>query len=112
MKMVCSTPDYITPECQNLFNNLDGNKVMTQGLQVFADIFFVVILFYFFLCDALFLSQENIPCPASPEKLKPTKSKRLKQGKYIVLRSFHMYDSSLKMFLQFSIVFVEQVSIV
>lgn len=68
------------------------------------------ILFY--LCDALFLSQENIPCPPSPEKLKPTKSKRLKQGKYIFLRSFYMYDYSLKMFLQFSIVFVEQVPIV
>jgi len=99
--MVCSTPDYITPECQNVFNNLDGNKVLIDGLQGFVAIFFVVILFYF-LCDLLFLTQENIPCPASPEKLKPTKSKRLKQGKYFFLRSFCTYDSCLKMFLQFS----------
>ncbi|KNA17261.1 hypothetical protein SOVF_081540 [Spinacia oleracea] len=47
------TPDYITPECQNFFSDLDANK-------------------------------ENIACPASPEKLKTVKSKRLKKdGRFV-----------------------------
>ncbi|XP_074268528.1 wee1-like protein kinase isoform X1 [Silene latifolia] len=49
------TPDYITPECQNLFSNLDGNKM------------------------SLLLQQEINACPPSPEKLKTTWRKIHKQ---------------------------------
>lgn len=42
------TPDYITPDCQNIPNNLDCNMNM----------------------------QEEVPCPKSPEKVKTVKSKR------------------------------------
>ncbi|XP_021775445.1 wee1-like protein kinase [Chenopodium quinoa] len=55
------TPDYITPECQNLFVDFDANK-------------------------------EHISCPASPEKLKTVKSRRLNQDGSFVKSPASMLD--------------------
>ncbi|KAL8151392.1 hypothetical protein V2J09_021200 [Rumex salicifolius] len=56
------TPDYITPECQNFFSNMDCNKV------------------------------ENLPCPESPEKIKITKNKISKREVFIKSPESHSSD--------------------
>ncbi|XP_057548991.1 wee1-like protein kinase [Amaranthus tricolor] len=56
------TPDYITPECQNFFSDLDGNKL------------------------------EDIACPASPEKMKAVRSKIFKQDETFVQSRASMLD--------------------
>ncbi|KAH9617564.1 hypothetical protein KSS87_019388, partial [Heliosperma pusillum] len=62
------TPDYITPECQNLFSNLDANKevnpcppspeklkttqrkIYKQGSRLLKSSDFRAVLLYFFIC--------------------------------------------------------------
>jgi hypothetical protein len=81
--LICSTPDYITPDAPQIPSCLESDKVRRfcfEAIYIFCFISILVLVnVHFVIIKFLFLIQENV-CPKSPEKSTIARSKRYKRG--------------------------------